>query len=47
MYFNKKLFMLAVVIVTVTTSSFSQNKIIDVWNGKVPGSIKIRIINKL
>lgn len=40
MYFNKKLFMLAVVIVTVTTSSFSQNKIIDVWNGKVPGSIK-------
>jgi enterochelin esterase-like enzyme/acetyl esterase/lipase len=31
--------MLAVV-VTVTTSSFSQNKIIEVWNGKAPGSIK-------
>lgn len=40
MYFNSKLFMLAVVIVTVTTSSFSQNKVIDVWKGHVPGSIK-------
>lgn len=40
MNFNNKLFMLAAVIIMLTTSAFSQSKIIEVWNGKVPGSIK-------
>ena len=39
MNLQKKIFMLAGVIM-MTTSIFSQNKIIEVWNGKVPGSIK-------
>lgn len=39
MNLQKKILMLAGVIM-ITTSVFSQNKIIEVWNGKVPGSIK-------
>lgn len=39
MNLQKKIFMLAGIIM-MTTSIFSQNKIIEVWNGKVPGSIK-------
>lgn len=39
MNLQKKMFMLAGVIM-MTTSIFSQNKIIEVWKGKVPGSIK-------
>lgn len=31
--------MLAGVIIMITTSAFGQSKIIEVWNGKVPGSI--------
>ncbi|PJJ07805.1 acetyl esterase/lipase [Flavobacterium sp. 1] len=39
MNLQKKIFMLAGVIM-MTTSIFSQSKMIEVWNGKVPGSIK-------
>jgi acetyl esterase/lipase len=39
MNLQKKILMWAGVIM-ITTSVFSQNKIIEVWNGKVPGSIK-------
>ncbi len=40
MHFKSKPFMLAVVIVMVATSAFSQNKIIEVWKDRVPGSIE-------
>jgi acetyl esterase/lipase len=39
MNLQKKIVMLAGIIM-MSTSIFSQNKIIEVWNGKVPGSIK-------
>ncbi|MEO8236983.1 MAG: alpha/beta hydrolase [Flavobacterium sp.] len=39
MNLQKKILMLAGVIM-MTTSIFSQSKVIDLWNGKVPGSIK-------
>lgn len=39
MNFKNKLFML-IGAMMITTSTFSQSKIIEVWNGKVPGSIK-------
>ncbi|HEX9150980.1 MAG TPA: alpha/beta hydrolase-fold protein [Flavobacterium sp.] len=39
MNLQKKIFMLAGVIMT-TTSIFSQSKIIELWNGNVPGSIR-------
>lgn len=40
MHFNSKPFMLAVVIVMIATNVFSQNKIIEVWKDRVPGSIE-------
>ncbi|MFI0431469.1 alpha/beta hydrolase-fold protein [Mariniflexile sp. HMF6888] len=39
MNFKNKLFML-IGAMMITTSTFSQSKIIEVWKGKVPGSIK-------
>lgn len=38
MNLQKKIFMLAGVVM-MTTSIFSQSKVIELWNGKVPGSI--------
>jgi len=39
MNLRKNVIVLVGVIMIMTTSVFSQNKVIDIWNGKVPGAI--------